>query len=179
VRLLDEQSGDCPSTGRYTESLERPDTSREFLGQELGLRDRNLKGAYAGDTGGASRFFYTAKAARSERDGGGARNTHPTVKSLSLMTWLCKLVTPPGGIVLDPFAGSGSTLIAALRQGFRAIGIERDPEYAATARARVEEDAPLMRRPRPTLEQRAPDAATDTEPRQMSLLDSTRKDGAK
>lgn len=64
------------------------------------------------------------------------------------MAWLCRLITPPGGIILDPFAGSGSTLVAALRQGFRCIGIEREPQYVTIARARVEEDAPLFRRAR-------------------------------
>jgi len=81
-----------------------------------------------GDTGGASRFFYTAKADAEDR---GPENHHPTVKPVSLMAWLVKLVTPPGGVVLDPFAGSGSTLIAARHHGFQAIGIEREAEYVA------------------------------------------------
>jgi site-specific DNA-methyltransferase (adenine-specific) len=84
-----------------------------------------------GDTGGASRFFYTAKASRADRNAGGmAENTHPTVKPTDLMRWLVRLVTPPGGIVLDPFAGSGSTLVAARAEGARAVGIEREDEYA-------------------------------------------------
>jgi site-specific DNA-methyltransferase (adenine-specific) len=74
----------------------------------------------------AARFFYTAKASRSER---GADNRHPTVKPLDLMRYLIRLVTPPGGVVLDPFAGSGSTLVAARDLGFSAIGIEINPEY--------------------------------------------------
>jgi|LakMenEpi03Aug12_release.lakeMendotaPanAssembly.Ray.scaffolds.fasta_scaffold41471_11 DNA modification methylase len=83
------------------------------------------------NTGGASRFFYTAKASRADRNAGGmAENTHPTVKPTDLMRWLVRLVTPPGGVVLDPFAGSGSTLVAARAEGFRAIGIEREDEYA-------------------------------------------------
>ena len=65
------------------------------------------------------------------------RNTHPTVKPTDLMAWLCRLVTPPGGIVLDPFAGSGSTLVAAKREGFQYIGIEREAEYVEIAKARV------------------------------------------
>lgn len=68
---------------------------------------------------------------------GGAKNFHPTVKSISLMRWLCRLVTPTGGLVLDPFMGSGSTGCAALAEGFRFIGIERDPEYAEIARRRI------------------------------------------
>lgn len=83
-----------------------------------------------GDTGGASRFFYTAKASRTDRNTSGANNTHPTVKPTDLMRWLVRLVTPPGGVVLDPFAGSGSTLVAARAEGFRSIGIERETEYA-------------------------------------------------
>lgn len=59
------------------------------------------------------------------------------VKPITVMRWLCRLVTPPGGLVLDPFAGSGSTVIAAQLEGFDAIGIEREAEYADIARARV------------------------------------------
>jgi len=66
-------------------------------------------------------------------------NSHPTVKPTDLMAWLVRLVTPPGGIVLDPFAGSGSTLVAAKREGFQYIGIEREAEYVEIAKARVTE----------------------------------------
>lgn len=66
------------------------------------------------------------------------RNSHPTVKPTDLMAWLVRLVTPPGGTVLDPFAGSVSTLVAAKREGFGYVGIEREPEYAEIIRARVE-----------------------------------------
>lgn len=65
------------------------------------------------------------------------RNVHPTVKPTDLMAWLVRLVTPPGGVVLDPFAGSGSTLVAAKREGFQFIGIEREAEYVEIARART------------------------------------------
>ena len=81
-----------------------------------------------GDSGGASRFFYTAKANSHERpriDG----SAHPTVKPLTLMRHLVRLVTAPGGIVLEPFAGSGTTLEACIVEGFKCIGIERDPTY--------------------------------------------------
>lgn len=87
--------------------------------------------------GGASRFYYTAKASRADRNTSGANNTHPTVKPTALMRWLVRLVTPPGGIVLDPFAGSGSTLVAARSEGVRAIGIEQAEEYAAIIRDRL------------------------------------------
>jgi site-specific DNA-methyltransferase (adenine-specific) len=64
-------------------------------------------------------------------------NSHPTVKPTDLMRYLCRLVTPPGGVVLDPFMGSGSTGKAAMLEGFQFIGIERDPEYMEIARARI------------------------------------------
>ena len=96
--------------------------------------------AVAGDSGGASRFFYTAKATGDER---GAGNTHPTVKPVALMRWLVRMVTPPGGLVLDPFCGSGSTLVAASLEGFSAVGVEREPEYAAIARGRIYDSNPM------------------------------------
>jgi DNA modification methylase len=71
---------------------------------------------------------------------GGARNTHPTVKSVALMRWLVRLITPPGGLVLDPFAGSGSTGVAALAEGFRFLGIELggdDGEYIPILEGRI------------------------------------------
>jgi site-specific DNA-methyltransferase (adenine-specific) len=87
------------------------------------------------DNGGsAARFFYTAKASKSDRD---KDNRHPTVKPTDLMRYLCRLVTPPGGIVLDPFMGSGSTGKGALLEGFVFIGIEREEESHATAEARL------------------------------------------
>ena len=87
-----------------------------------------------GDTGSAARFFYTAKASRDDRSDG---NTHPTVKPTDLMRYLCRLVTPPGGVVLDPFMGSGSTGKAAMLEGFEFIGIEREAAYHAIAESRI------------------------------------------
>lgn len=85
--------------------------------------------------GSASRFFYVAKATTRER---GADNDHTTVKPLALMEWLCRLTkTPTGGVVLDPFCGSGSTLIAARLTGRPAIGIEIDPHYITLAERRL------------------------------------------
>lgn len=83
----------------------------------------------------AARFFYCAKASRKER---GEGNNHPTVKPISLMRYLVRLVSPKGGIVLDPFCGSGSTGVAAIMEGARFIGIEREPQYAKIARERIE-----------------------------------------
>ena len=120
-----------------------------------GTRNGQQGHLYA-DTGTAARFFYCAKASREERDAGleglrevGAaevtgRNTHPTVKPVALMQWLVRMITPPGGTVLDPFAGSGSTGIAAHREGFNAILIEREAEYVEIARRRLAGDSPLF-----------------------------------
>jgi len=118
--------------------------------------------AYAGETGSASRFFksiiYTAKASKSERNRGCEeleegevvrqglagehnnpthKNNHPTVKPIALMEYLIKMVTPKGGIVLDQFSGSGSTLVAAKENGFDFIGIEKEPEYIKIIEART------------------------------------------
>jgi DNA modification methylase len=85
------------------------------------------------DSGSAARFFYTAKADSDDRLG----SKHPTVKPLDLMQWLVRLVTPPGGVVLDPFAGTGTTGEAAWREGFRAVLIEREIEYQDDIRRRM------------------------------------------
>jgi site-specific DNA-methyltransferase (adenine-specific) len=115
-----------------------------------------------GDSGTAARFFYCAKANKADRDEGCERiakkqnanwpqnldgndergaaprsNNHPTVKPTALMRYLCRLVTPPGGTVLDPFMGSGSTGKAAVLEGFHFIGIEREAEYVEIAKARI------------------------------------------
>lgn len=87
---------------------------------------------------GPSRFFYCSKASKAERTHGGAiENDHPTVKPIDLMEWLVKIVTDEGQRVLDPFAGSGTTIIAASRCGRRAVGIEQDSDYAEIARRRL------------------------------------------
>ena len=100
------------------------------------------------DAGGsAARYFYSAKASRAERELGLAdfapvgdgerRNTHVCVKPVSVMRWLVRLVTPPGGTILDPYTGSGTTGIAAALEGFDFIGCELSPEYISIARARI------------------------------------------
>jgi site-specific DNA-methyltransferase (adenine-specific) len=81
-----------------------------------------------------ARFFYTAKAGKVDRE---SENNHPTVKPTMLMAYLCRLITQPGGTILDPFMGSGSTGKAATINGFRFIGIERDPEYHKISEARI------------------------------------------
>ena len=121
-----------------------------------------------GDSGSAARFFYCAKASKSDREAGlreaerhaysdfagtpehgpkenvRARNHHPTVKPTALMRYLCRLVTPPGGVVLDAFTGSGSTGKAAVLEGFDFVGIEREAEYVQIARARIAAAVPEM-----------------------------------
>jgi site-specific DNA-methyltransferase (adenine-specific) len=91
-----------------------------------------------GDSGSAARFFYTAKASRADR---GEGNTHPTVKPLSLMRYLVRLVTQPGGTVLDPFCGSGTILEAAWTEGAHTIGIELDEAYCGIAAERCRQGA--------------------------------------
>ena len=92
-----------------------------------------------GDSGSAARFFYCAKASKSEREAGlEESNTHPTVKPLALMRYLVKLVTPPGGTVLDPFLGSGTTACAAILEGFEWTGCEMTEDYWPIIEARVE-----------------------------------------
>jgi site-specific DNA-methyltransferase (adenine-specific) len=94
----------------------------------------------AGFPNEAGRYFYCAKASTSERNAGleGIANIHPTVKPLALMRYLIKLVTPPGGTVLDPFLGSGSTAVAAILEGFEWVGCEMTEEYFPIIEARVE-----------------------------------------
>lgn len=134
--------------------------SAEYLGGERTKVDCG--------TGSAARFFYCAKASKRDRNEGleafdavmanfasgtglskngdgtprnqtaTAKNPHPTVKPTELMRYLCRLVTPPGGLVVDPFAGSGSTGKAAILEGFQFIGFELDPQYTAIANARID-----------------------------------------
>ena len=93
-----------------------------------------------GDTGSASRFFFSAKADAADR----AESKHPTVKPTDLMRWLAKLVCPPGGTILDPFAGTGSTGLAADQLGMDAILVEQDATYAADARRKITRDAGMF-----------------------------------
>jgi site-specific DNA-methyltransferase (adenine-specific) len=123
-------------------------------------------GFYHADSGSAARFFYCAKASKADRDegledvapqkvstlngytrpsegrtadkdGGIKRNHHPTVKPTALMRYLCRLITPPGGVILDPFMGSGSTGKAAALEGFGFVGIEKEGEYMEIAERRI------------------------------------------
>jgi DNA modification methylase len=134
--VLDKQSGRSKSTLRKRDyqanNGARFDVARDGAGAISGPTNTY------NDRGGASRFFYVAKAGKKERNAGVALNNHPTVKPIALMSYLIKMVTPPGGVVLDPFLGSGSTACAAAANGFDWLGIERDEGYADIAEARIQ-----------------------------------------
>ena len=115
---------DAPGQQRPTLGTEQSHTGDDNT-VCYGTYARVPSGPIRGDSGSAARFFYTAKADADDRLG----SDHPTVKPVSLMRYLAKLITPPGGIVLDPFAGTGTTGEAAYLEGFRAILIEREVEY--------------------------------------------------
>lgn len=109
------------------------DKFRNTYGDFKGNVDEHAS-TFRGDSGSAARFFYCAKASAEDRLG----FKHPTIKPLELKQYLVRLVTPPGGLVLDPFAGTGTTGEAAFREGFRALLIEREPEYLANIALRME-----------------------------------------
>lgn len=163
VALLNEQSGVRTSGAVVT----RNKTVAGHNGTVYGAETRGAEAVeWYGDTGSASRFFYSGKASPAERDAGlddlpdvrkptwssgeenagsfqgegtrdAAKNTHPTVKPIDLMRWLIRLVAPPGALVLDPFGGSGSTVCAGLLEGVRVVAIEREENFAAIARTRA------------------------------------------
>lgn len=119
-----------------SKSSDRIRNSNKSIGD--GLKYRGGASIVTGghsDSGTASRFFYCAKPSKRER---GESNTHPTVKPIALARYLCRLVTPTGGVVLTPFLGSGTEAIGATIEGFRAIGIEKEREYLDIARQRIE-----------------------------------------
>ena len=155
------------STGGSGEASQYPDYSGNTVGNYLTGKRAHMGGL--GDSGSAARFFYCAKASRSERNaglegmpemiGGGMQGTadqtlltgsgnirnnkmqngHPTVKPIELMRYLVRLTkTPTGGVVLDPFMGSGTTGCACALEGRDFIGIEREPDYMEIARRRIE-----------------------------------------
>lgn len=166
ARLLDEQSGERTSgaepRGGFVRHA-RPDGHTRVYGGGRGLWSKEQSaGSLYGDSGGASRFFYQPKADRSDRaflcrtcraifcaterarHADHDRVEHPTVKPIDLIRWLQRLITPFGGLLLDPFAGTGTGGVAALRDGFDWIGVENDKDYCAIARWRIEQEAPLF-----------------------------------
>jgi site-specific DNA-methyltransferase (adenine-specific) len=167
VRELGEQSGELRARGNINPTKRRKSNGVFAMhGCTYGIGpDGPID---SGSKGTAARFFpcfkYQAKASKSERNEGldtrdpekvndgrqtpidnpyqrgetPRRNIHPTVKPVELMRWLVRLVTPPGGVVLDPFLGSGTTGIACVLEGFDFIGIEQSQEYIEIAKARIE-----------------------------------------
>jgi site-specific DNA-methyltransferase (adenine-specific) len=163
IKILDQQSGESQS------GVRKPN-GKAILNTEKGWNDNSMidkteRGHK--DKRGASRFFYVAKASKSERNkgleqfeegqtkgGGGtyneeagakygsikapAQNFHPTIKPIKLMQYLVRLITPPNGIVLDPFCGSGTTGIACKLEGFDFVGMEQDAEYCKIAQTRID-----------------------------------------
>lgn len=149
IRLMGEQGGILKSGKAALGGHKRRTTRDEgiFGGGKGSFRTPGDAGELHGDSGTAARFFanfdaeadpffYCPKASRKDR---GAGNAHPTVKPVALMRWLCRLACPPGGTILDPFMGSGSTGAAAIAEGMGFVGIEREAEYHAIASSRIAE----------------------------------------
>jgi site-specific DNA-methyltransferase (adenine-specific) len=168
---LDEQTGELVSGAGCKSHPESQRFGGVAFGQPRATKGDGKD--WNGDSGGASRFFYVAKPSREERDFGTAHltarqrdhsrkagnpggdnprnrglqprgNSHPTVKPVALMRYLVKLITPPGGLVLDPFTGSGTTGMACRYEHRPFIGIEREAEYVTIAEARIAAVAPLF-----------------------------------
>lgn len=132
-----------PNVGASTTSKRNPNGSKNGVNKngeiygEWGAQPDRVTG-YNEPRGSAARFFYCAKASKKDRNEGHQINNHPTVKPTDLMRYLCRLVTPPNGLILDPFTGSGSTGKAAILEGFRFIGFDMQDEYIKIAKARIE-----------------------------------------
>ena len=135
--------GSAGASGKASGASLRGQNESVARGRFNGLPD-GQEPAFYGDAGSAARFFYSSKADADDRLG----SKHPTVKPVGLMRWLVRLVTPKGGMVLDPFAGSGTTGMACMAEGFDCHLIEREAEYAADIRRRIAHvsgaDAPLF-----------------------------------
>lgn len=130
IKMLDEQSGVTVSGGNTNQ---KGGFNKLYVGGDSNHKNKVTTILDRG-SGGASRFFYCTKASKSDK---GTSNTHPTVKSTKLMSYLIKLITPPEGTVLDPFMGSGSTGVAAKACGFKFIGVEKEKEYFEIAEKRI------------------------------------------
>jgi DNA modification methylase len=194
-------SDDDEVRGCFPETTSGGDTHHENTGAFCFGKGINNRHSLSRGSGSAARFFksisdtdpedaearritYCGKATKSDRDEGldGEANTHCTVKPCELMRYLCRLITPPGGTILDPYMGSGSTGKAAHLEGFQFIGIEQDPEYVEIARARIA--AAVQRSERMSLEDRVAWLETqvaaqssklrkvEAQQRQMSIFDA-------
>ena len=125
-----------PNTGKSGIAVQRNGGGQKLGGNGIYGGSKGLIRDDVGysNSGSTSRFFYCAKASQKDREEG---NNHPTVKPTELMKYLCRLVTPKNGTVLDPFMGSGSTGKAAISERFSFVGIERDEEYFKIAQNRI------------------------------------------
>jgi site-specific DNA-methyltransferase (adenine-specific) len=142
-KILDERSGFSESTSTKTGYTAEDNIFFKGLRNKVTVRHN--------DAGGASRFFYCPKTSKSDRSEG---NIHPTVKPTDLMGYLIRLVTPKGGVVLDPFMGSGSTGKGAVREGMVFIGIERESEYFEIAEARIQNEIDNLGKPKKVSKQK-------------------------
>ena len=122
---------DSSTTGKRTQ---RSHSKEKKINDHAHAFQRQRSDQEYTDSGSSARFFYCAKAQKSEK---GENNNHPTVKPVTLMKYLCRLITPSKGVVLDPFMGSGTTGIAATQEGFNFVGIEMDDEYIKIANHRI------------------------------------------
>ena len=154
IRKIDEQSGISTGSGKRTTKKRN---SMGFHGGDSAYDDFSYS-----DSGGAARYFYCPKPSQNEKNAGLTtegvkvkdgrkaysdrpylrgetlrKNSHPTVKSIVLMRYLARLITPPNGIVLDPFMGSGTTGVAAIKEGFRFVGIEKEDKFFKIAKTRI------------------------------------------
>jgi site-specific DNA-methyltransferase (adenine-specific) len=138
IRLLDAQTGVLKSGVPGFRGAGGEVNTSPAYGAESRKAGDSMTGF--GDQGGASRFFYNGKVTKKERNLGlpeGMVNDHPTVKPVDVMEWLIKLITPPGGWVVDPFMGSGATAVAAAKLDVNFIGLELDPSYVEIAAHRA------------------------------------------
>lgn len=127
--------GDSGNAGRYFNTFRAGEDSADRTYADKGGTNFAAKPGMRRESTSADRFFYCAKASKADR---GEGNDHPTVKPNRLMRWLVRLVCPRGGVVLDPFMGSGSTGVACLDEGMRFVGIDRDEHYVDIARTRMD-----------------------------------------
>lgn len=130
AQALDAQTGDLHHQDPATRASKSTATGVTAFTTRTGSPE------YA-DRGGPSRFFYTAKASRKDRNTNGVNNTHPTVKPTALMRWLIRMVCPVDGVILDPFGGSGTTGVAARAEGVKCIMVEREAEYLSIIAGRL------------------------------------------
>ena len=135
--LLDEDQAAALDEMSGTPDLRGATASRgDSADSGMPMSNRRRRRSVRAESGGASRFFYTAKADADERPRVNG-TAHPTVKPLALMRWLVRLVTPPGGTVLEPFAGSGTTVEACILEHLECIAIEKGAEYLPLVMSRI------------------------------------------